>query len=327
MHVVVTGALGFVGANVSAALLAAGHSVTAIHRGPLDLLIAGELQAKAPGAVQFQQGDVRDQAFMERILAGSAAHAIIHAAAITPSVEKERAQPEVIFETNEASTLSLLLLAYRFGLQRFLFLSSAAVYAGSDSHDPLDEHAPLRTDGGLYALTKLASERLCRWATARYGLDTRIVRIGPVYGPFERPTASRENMTAVYRALNAALRGEILRCNNPAFVQDWIYGADTGRALSLLVESTDLRHDTYNLAGEPISMDRLLEGVVASLPSTRIEWVATAAEANVPVAGPAQRGPLDTQRLQQDTGYQPAFTIESGIAAYHEWLTRSDAHR
>lgn len=316
MRVLVTGGAGFVGAHVVAGLAAAGHEVVALHRGPLDPERARLIGAGTAVAPVFLQGDVRDDEQLERVLQSERPTHVVHAAALTPNRAQERTDSRRIVETNELSTLTLLVAAVRHHVTRFLYVSSAAVYASGDAERPLDEEAPLCDPCGLYAVTKLGGERLCRWASQTLAIDVRAVRLGPVYGPFERSSASRPNVSAVCLAAHLALAGEPLRCNAPHARQDWIHGDDAARAVGSLLTTPLLRHDVYNLAGPSVRMDRLFAVIGDAIPHTRVEWVAAPEQANVPVRTDQARGPLDWHRLVEDTGFRPRFTIESGVRHY-----------
>lgn len=312
MRVLVTGASGFLGLNVMDALADQGHQAVGLARALPDSILHPDHE--------FALGDVRDQEFVERAFRDYQPTHVIHAAAVTPSNDLERDNPRLIVETNELSTLTVSRAAAEHHVRRVVFVSSAAVYAqpptGAQS---LREHDPLTEDGGLYALTKIASERLCRWATVRYGLDTRSVRVGPVYGPHERPTSSRQRMSVACRAVDAARRGESLRCDNAEAVYDWIHGTDAASALLEVLTADDLRSSCFNLAGPNIPMSRLLNAVAQAVPGTAVEWVDTA-HANLPIPPAYRRTPLDATRIGTETGYRPAHSIESGIEAYVRWL-------
>ncbi len=312
MRVLVTGASGFLGLNVLDALAARGCPAIGLARA----LPASTVDPDH----EFVPGDVRDRGFVKQVFRDYRPSHVIHAAAVTPSNDLERENPRLIVETNELSTLTVIQAAAEHHVRRVVFVSSAAVYAKPhNGTQTLVEDAPLNDEGHLYALTKIASERLCRWATAQYGLDTRSVRVGPVYGPHERPTSSRQRMSVVCRAVGAARRGEPLRCDAAGAVYDWIYGADAAGALVEVLTAVDLQSDCFNLAGPNIPMSRLLAAIAQAIPGTAIEWVHTA-EANLPIPSAFRRTPLDATRIGEETGYRPAHTIETGVAAYVRWL-------
>lgn len=320
MTTLVTGATGFVPANVVKRLIAEGRDVVAFHHRPLDRAMEARLRAAGPGRVTFVQGDTREAEVVAAVFAAHRPEGVVHMAAMTPlDVETERRDVRQVVGANVVGTLNVLLASADHGVRRVVFLSSSSVYAASDGPGLLTEAAPVRDDGGLYPLTKLAGEQLGRWVGAAHGLDVRSVRLGPAYGPWERPTASRQRMSAVWQAVHEALAGRPLRCNNAALTRDWIHAADIARALLALLDAPGLEHDAYNLAGDPVSMQRTLAAAAAAIPGTAVEWVTDPAEANVPLPDGPARGSLDTSRLRAETGWMPAYDIESGVRAYVAW--------
>lgn len=309
MRVLVTGAAGFVGANIMHGLDEAG--VTAIG------LVSGHPGSIEPGvrtaSSEFYRCDLRDIDSLKELVALTRPDYIVHAAAITPSPELESADPVRIHQVNELSTLALLEAAAQSDVQRFLLLSSAAVYPNDPTSSlPLTEDSPLDESGGMYALTKIASERLCRWAHRTYGLDARAIRLGPVYGFFERPTHSRNRMSAVHQALEMVARQEVIRCNHREAVQDWIFGTDAADAILRVLLQSDLSSSVFNLAGPGVSMATLLETVREVTDAPEIHWVDDA-QANLLISRSPRRAPLDISRIQNETGYRPRFTLRQGI--------------
>ena len=309
----VTGAAGFVGLNVLEVLASAGDEVLGLCR-------------RVPGAdapwdrndVRFAICDVRNSdTLAEWITVWRPTH-IVHAAAVTPTLAMERDRPRMVLETNQLSTLTVLEAAAQCGVSRVLFVSSAGVYASPLDAAPISESAPLRHDGSLYSLTKIAGEGLCRWARRHTGLDARSVRVGPVYGPFERPTGSRENMSLIWRAVQLLLNGETVQCNNPSAVYDWIHSRDTARGMRLLLATEELQDDVYNLAGPAGSMQSLLSALMEVAPEMTVEWSCTG-EPNLRVPDSYRKAPLDVRALTRDTGYTPEFDLINGLRNYVDW--------
>jgi nucleoside-diphosphate-sugar epimerase len=321
MKILLTGATGFVPSNLVLHFYAAGDTVVAFDRNEPEARLVRELGAGWEARVTFVQGDIRDAATIEQLFVEHQPTHVVHAAAITPTLEMERADPRLILDVNSASTISLLQAAAAHGVERFIYFSSVSVYERRDATDyVVDEDGPLHRGDRMYPLSKITGERLCHWAQAHHGLDVRIVRPGTVYGPYERPTGARQSMSSAFLAADLALRGETLRPNAPHMTQSWIHAADVAKGVRLLLTTTDLPYDTFNLSGEPVPQARLIAAVVAAVPGAHVEWVASEAEANIPLSADSGRLTFDNRRLWRATGFEPTYRIETGIEQYVGWL-------
>ena len=165
MATMVTGGTGFVGSNVVRTLAQHGHEVICFDLVAPDILVRRYLQPWAD-QVTFVQGDILSLDDLERVARHSTVTKIVHAAVFTPSrtsnIEMERSRS--IVDINLVGTANLLDLACRMPLERFLYVSSEAVYGeGHCPSDTLQEDAALRP-GNLYAVTNSA-------ATGAPGID------------------------------------------------------------------------------------------------------------------------------------------------------------
>ncbi len=183
MRVVVTGAHGKVGRATTAALLKAGHEVTATD------LTRPVYERPEPGAPHYQQADLTDAGQAFAVVRG--AEAVVHAAAIP---EPTQNPPQVVFQTNLMMTFNVLEAAARFGVTRFVNLSSETVpgffFAErpfSPDYAPVDEQHPIRPQDP-YALSKYFGELLMDAAVRRS--DIRCISIRPSWvqheGNYER---------------------------------------------------------------------------------------------------------------------------------------------
>lgn len=172
--IVVTGAGGFIGRHLVAALAARGHRVRAIVRN------AGRRPAAHP-AVEVREIDSVLGAAWPELLAGH--QAVVHLAAIAhrapPATRGAQAQLHAI---NADAVEQLTRAAAAAGLDRLLLLSSIGVLGSSSGSTAFDERS-LPAPHDLYARSKLAGEAAATRASAAFALQLCIVRAPMVFGP------------------------------------------------------------------------------------------------------------------------------------------------
>jgi UDP-glucose 4-epimerase len=162
----VTGGAGYIGSAAAERLLAAGHEVTIF-----DSLVTGHRSAVPEGAHLIQADLSNHQALFEALQAQEYA-AVMHFAAFIEAGESMR-DPGKYFQNNAINSLWLLEACVQAGVRRFVYSSSAAVYASSD--EPLTEEAPLRPSN-IYGQTKLMTETLLEWYRQARGLGYAALR-------------------------------------------------------------------------------------------------------------------------------------------------------
>jgi UDP-glucose 4-epimerase len=172
MKVVITGAHGKVGRAATQALLDAGHDVLAV-----DLTRPG-FERKPEGSARYQMADLTDAGEAFAVVRG--AEAVVHVAAIP---EPTGNPPHVVFQTNLMATFNVLEAAVRFGVKRFVNISSETVPGFFFPERPfLPEYAPIDELHSVhpqdpYALSKTFGEQLMNAAVERS--DIRAISLRP----------------------------------------------------------------------------------------------------------------------------------------------------
>ena len=318
MRVLVTGAAGFVGLNLVRRFAAGGADVDALARAAPDAAAEAFLEGVS-GRVTWRIGDVTDRQGCAAIVEATRPEAIVHAAAVTFTPDQERAQPARVFDVNAGGTLNLLEAARLHDVSTFVYVSSGGLYGAAPPTPAMDESTPMRPVN-VYAISKIASEQLC----ARYAemgvLQARVGRLGTAYGPMERTTGSRSNLSAVHQVVQASETGASLRVTGADIARDFCHIDDVVEAFWLLCVTPGLREIVYNVSApvaEPLSV--ALDVLVAERPGFSWRAVDDPASADVRQTPANARAAMDVTRLMRDTPWRPQYPLREGVHAYLAW--------
>jgi UDP-glucose 4-epimerase len=299
----VTGAAGFVGTNLVAALADAGHDVVAwIHPGGetwrLDTLGA---RARVE-AVELLDGDAID-AGVERARPDWIFHLAAHGA------YSWQRDPERIMQTNLVSTVRLLGACRDRGFEAF-------VHAGSSSEYGFQDHAPAETElpepNSDYAAMKAAATLHCRFVAQREDLHIVTLRLYSVFGPWEEP--GRLMPTLVARGLE----GKLPPLVSPDTPRDFVSVRDVDRAFLAAAQRTDAeRGGVFN---------------IASGRETPLREVVAVARRQLDIAAEPDWGTEpqrdwdaavwvgDPRKAAAELGWRAEDDLDTGFAAIADWL-------
>ncbi|CAA9211133.1 MAG: hypothetical protein AVDCRST_MAG93-28 [uncultured Chloroflexia bacterium] len=323
MSILVTGATGFVGLHIARRLAATGQKVLALDCDVPDV-VASNVFAAAGDNIRFVRGNVRDRVALRDLVENGGIRRIVHAAAVTPTADDERVNPTTVIDVNLNGTLNMLEAARLCAVERFVFISSTAVYGSPEGRVlPIQEDQPL-TINGIYTIAKQTSEHLCSRYADLYGMSTVVGRLGTAYGPLERPTGARTRMSQVHALVHAALEGRTLTIAGADLPRDVCYVDDVAEAFVRLTLAEQLRWPVYNVsAGEAHSLRAIATAIATHVPGFTWHETDDAAHADLVVMPASARGPLDLTRLRTDTDFSPVHPLSQGLRSYFDWLHAS----
>jgi UDP-glucose 4-epimerase len=317
MKILVFGGTGFVGLNVATALLARGHAVTLFDRAGLPSAAAKDLAAHADRLTAIQ-GDIRDRQAVEQAIAAGY-DAIILGATITAGPEREATDPETILGVNLLAQTPILIAARRAGVKRIINLSSAAAYGASAFRNAVLDEETACDPVSLYAITKVASEKVAARLAALWQFDIISVRLSAVFGPWERSNDVRDTpspQAQILAALDAG-RGAILA--RPG-VRDWIYAVDVAEAVSALIEAERPKHQLYNISTGAEWPALQWGQQLAALHPGFVCRLADPGEApTIDLHSAADRAPLSVTRMAEEFGWRARFGCDDSAADLSAW--------
>lgn len=303
MLIAITGGAGFIGSNLSAAALRAGHGVVV-----LDDFSTGYRDNVVDG-VRLVEGTILDPAAVDDAFEG--ADSIVHLAALG-SVPRSIADPFASHAANATGTLSVLEGARRAGCGHVISASSSSVY-GLNPALPKSEREWVRPMSP-YAVTKLATEQYTLAYQQSYGIDSLAFRFFNVYGPLQRAGHAYAAVIPIF--VDALLRGEPLPVNGDgSHSRDFTYVGTVCRVLLDAAERRVSHPEPVNLAfGTNTTLIELIE---------RIEGVSgLSAEVlhREPRPGDVKHSQADNAVLRSLFPDVEPVTLEQGLADTLAWF-------
>jgi UDP-glucuronate 4-epimerase len=324
MRVLVTGAAGFIGFNVSRHLLARGDTVLGIdslndyydvtlkHARLAELATLGE-------GFAFKQVDFSDHVALDAELNGEAFDRIVHLGA-QAGVRYSIENPRAYLQANLAGHLNMIEVARHRQVEHMVYASSSSVYGGNDTlpfrvEDRVDQ--PL----SLYAATKKADELMSETYAHLYRIPLTGLRFFTVYGPWGRPDMAMWLFTkAIFDGRPIDVFGEGNMRRDFTYIDDIVAGiiacvdnppADDG---VLKAGGSVSPHRIYNI-GNSRSEDL---GEMISL--IERECGRPAERRLLPMQpGDVRDTFADISAIQRDLGYEPRTTIAEGVPRFVQW--------
>jgi UDP-glucose 4-epimerase len=317
--ILVCGGAGYIGSHTVYELIDKGEEV----------LIVDNLQTGHEGAIhpkaKFCNGDIRDKGFLNKVFNENRIEAVIHFAA-NSLVGESMGNPLGYYENNVYGTLRLLEAMEKHNVKNIVFSSTAAVYGEPENIPILEEYKTQPTNP--YGETKLAMEKMFKWADSAYGIKYISLRyfnvagahisgkIGEDHNPethlipliLQVPLGKREHI---------AIFGDDYDTHDGTCARDYIHVSDLANAHILALEKLRRggRSSIYNLGnGEGFTVKEMVEGARK----------VTGHPIPVKITGRRSGDPAklvaSSEKARNELGWNPSFTnIEDIIRSAWTW--------
>jgi len=216
----------------------------------------------------------------------------------------------------------LLMASRKAGVQKYLFASSACVYAADRQTDPnvttlKEEDAyPASPEDG-YGWEKLFSERMCRHFREDFGLHTCIARYHNVYGPYGTFAGGREKAPAAIcrKVISAKLSGknEIEIWGDGHQTRSFMYIDDCIKGTRLMVDR-DVPGPLNIGSNELVSINQLVD-IVEEIAGVRLKRTY-----NLRAPKGVNGRNSDNTRIQKIMGWQPSISLRDGMEKTYRWI-------
>ncbi len=325
--ILVTGGAGFIGANfVHTCLDQNRNRVINLDK----LTYAGNLENLAsakhnPNHI-FVKGDIGDRDAVASLFQTYQPWAVVNFAAES-HVDRSISAPDDFIQTNVVGTFNLLEQARTYWERlsddrrsafRFLHVSTDEVYGSLSKHDPAFSETTPYSPNSPYSASKAASDHLVRAYHHTYGLLTLTTNCSNNYGPYQFP----EKLIPL--VINRALSNETIPVyGDGANIRDWLYVEDHCRAIMAVLDRGN-PGEVYNIGGnnEKTNLEvvkticTILDEIAPSsdhCPHERLISFVTDRP------GHDRRYAIDATKIENDLGWVPQETFETGIRKTIEW--------
>ena len=327
MTILVTGAAGFIGSNFVLDWLKT-SSETVIN---LDkLTYAGNrhnlVTIQDDPRHTLVQGDIGDQTLVPQLLATHRPRAILNFAAES-HVDRSIHGPGEFIQTNIVGTFHLLEAARDYWMQledaekanfRFLHVSTDEVYGTLTASDAPFTEQNRYEPNSPYSASKAASDHLVRAWHHTYGLPVLTTNCSNNYGPYHFP----EKLIPL--TITNALAGKPLPIYGDGLqVRDWLYVGDHCSGIRRVLEAGTIG-ETYNIGGlnEQTNIS-IVQKICALLDERRPRADGTSYATQITHVkdrpGHDRRYAIDARKIEQQLGWRPAETFETGIRKTIAW--------
>ena len=329
-NVLVTGAAGFIGSQLSKRLLDNGINVVGLDN--LNPYYSVKLkedrlaQFEGHPRFTFARLDLADRAGMERLFAANRFDVVVNLAA-QAGVRYSLKNPQAYIEANIVGFTNILEGCRHHGVKHLVFASSSSVY-GANTKMPFSVHDNVDHPVSLYAASKKANELMAHTYSHLYGLPCTGLRFFTVYGPWGRPDM------ALFLFTDAILKGRSIQVFNHGRMQrDFTYIDDIVEGVVRVMgrlpapnpawsgERPDpgtsyAPYKIYNIGNnQPVELNAFIATIESVLGRTAQKEFLDMQPGDVPATY------ADVDDLMADVGFKPATPIREGIERFVAWYT------
>lgn len=310
--ILVTGADGFIGSHLTEMLLEQGYAVKALsyynsfnYWGWLDGVVHPNLE--------LVTGDVRDPHFCNHIVKN--VDVIFHLAALI-AIPYSYIAPDNYVDTNIKGTLNICQAAKENGVKRVLITSTSEVY-GTAKYVPINEEHPKQAQSP-YSASKIGADAIAMSFYNAFELPVVIVRPFNTYGP--RQSARAIIPTIITQIANGSKE---IKLGDLSPTRDFNYVKDTCKAFIELSKCDAAIGQEVNIASNyEISMRDTLE-LIAKIMKSDVKFIEDENRLR-PKNSEVFRLWGDNTKIKMLTGYNPTYSIESGMHETIQWFLKNE---
>lgn len=253
----------------------------------------------------FCRGDITDKELVFEITAD--VDYIINFAAES-HVDRSIEDPEIFIKSNVLGTQVLLDAAKEYGIKKYLQVSTDEVYGSLGKTGYFREDTPLAPNSP-YSASKASADLMVRAYNKTFDLPVNITRCSNNYGPYQFPEKLIPLMIS-----NALENNPLPVYGNGMNIRDWLHVYDHCSAIDLVLHKGKIG-EIYNIGGNNEKTNiEIVKLILQNLnkPESLIKFVKDR-------LGHDLRYAIDSTKIQNELGWKPKYTFETGITETIQW--------
>jgi GDP-L-fucose synthase len=305
VKIVVTGSSGFLGRNLIPLLRESSHEVVAL---------------------DSKSGDLTDLGTFSNLLNKHQPELIIHLAGLVGGIQANRSMPASFFYTNQSLTTNLFEAAKNLNARIFITIGGCS-YPGNAT-SPISEgqmwEGYPQVDSAPFSVAKKTAITAADAYRFQYGLDTKVIVPGNMYGPHDNFRSSESHVVPAlirkFHEAKVANAKSIPIWGSGRATRDFVYVGDVARIVSELVQIHDIPNLMNISSGNEVSIRSLAELLQKTIaPEIDLEFDTTAPE--------GQLHKIFSIKKMEELGLRAEMSLEEGLGKTYEWLVSEISHR
>lgn len=302
-RIIITGASGFVGSNLTRELLQSNAEVAIFTRKQSNLWRLQDILSRLNVNV-VDMGDIES---LKRIVKKIEPDIVYHLA--TYGGYPFQQDFETIILNNILYSVNLMRVLENIGLERFVNIGSSSEYGVKSK--PMRE-SDIAEPVIPYAIAKVAQTLFSKYFFNQYKLPTVTLRLFSVYGPYEEPGR------LIYDVMIALIHNKVLKLSSPLPRRDFIHVDDVTEALQSAAKTKNVEGEVFNIgSGKDYSVGEVLK-LASNISKTKLKvlWGANEKKRSFDTT---TKWVADVRKADKLLKWRPKITLKEGLERTYHW--------
>ena len=314
MNILITGADGFVGTNLLNYLEYNVNTIVALVYNNSEYL---NIIKSSKSNIIVKKYDANTEFNFLLLLTKYKIDTVIHLAAIT-NLNNQTDIYNKFINVNVFSSIRLIQDSIKYGVTKFIFISSAGIYLNQKPEYKNSEVDEINTKE-IYFFCKSIVESICNRMNGNCKTIFIILRVGTLFGEYEFKSDFRYKTSLIRKIIKLLLQNETIKVYGSDVCRDFFHVENLANIVNKLINTSNLKYPIYNVGiNQTYSIKRILE--YFSLLYEKCVWVeADESESDIVLYSIDNRSALNTNRILELDNSYPKISLNDGLLKTHNW--------